>query len=68
MFNSCTIIAMSWVNGSQMYKSYRDDKCSKQPVEDLIRASGVDLTNGWGLTVSKLSSGLQNYSVCWFEH
>ena len=42
------IIAMASVNGDPKYQSYRDGKGLKKPVEDLLKASGVDLSNGGG--------------------
>ena len=39
------IIAMAHVNGDPKYKSYGDAKVLKKPVEDLLKASGVDLSN-----------------------
>jgi len=42
------IIAMARVKGDPKYKSYRDGKCMKQPVEDLLKASGVKLCNAGG--------------------
>jgi len=43
------IIAMARVNGDSKYASYRHSRSLKKPVEDLLEASGVDLTNGTGL-------------------
>ena len=43
------IIAMVRVNGDQKYKSYRDGKYLKTPVDDTLKASGVDLSHGRGL-------------------
>ena len=40
------IIAMASVNGDPKYQSYRDGKGLKKPVEDLLKDSGVDLSNG----------------------
>jgi len=40
------IIAMARVNGNPKYALYRHGKCMKKPVEDLLVASGVDLSNG----------------------
>jgi len=37
---------VSKINRDRKYALYRDDKCLKKPVEELSRASGVDLTNG----------------------
>jgi len=40
---------MARLNGDPKYKSHRDGKCLKQPIQDLLNASGVDLMNGGGL-------------------
>jgi hypothetical protein len=42
------IIAMVRVNGDPNYQSYRDGRGLKKPAEDLMKASGVHLTNGGG--------------------
>jgi len=42
------IIAMVRVNGDLKYALYRQDKCINKPFEDLLKASGVDLSNGGG--------------------
>jgi hypothetical protein len=36
------IIAMARVNNDPKYKSYRNGKCLKEPVQELLNASGVD--------------------------
>ena len=41
------IIAMAWVHGDKKYK-YTYGERLKQPVEFLLKASGVDLSNGGG--------------------
>ena len=38
-------IVMSRLNCDPKYELYRHGKCLKKPVEDLLNASGVDLTN-----------------------
>jgi hypothetical protein len=43
------IIAMARVNNDPKYALYRHGKGLMQPVEELIKASGVDLSNGGGL-------------------
>jgi len=43
------IIAMAKVNGDSKYESYRQGWCLKEPVEELLNASGVYLSNGGGL-------------------
>ena len=40
------IIAMARVNGDSKYKSYRDGKALKQPVQEFLSASGADLNRG----------------------
>jgi len=40
------IIAMARVNADPKYKSYKNGYSLKQPVQDLLTASGVNLTNG----------------------
>jgi hypothetical protein len=40
------ILAKARVNVDPKYKSYRDSKILQKPVEDLLEASGVDLSNG----------------------
>ena len=42
------IIAMARVNGGPKYPSYRDRRGIKKPVEDLLKASGVNLCNAGG--------------------
>ena len=42
------IIAMTRLNGNPKYPSYRDGRYLKKPLEDLLKASGVDLSNGGG--------------------
>ena len=43
------IIAMAHVNGEPKYASYRQGNCIKKPVENLLKASGVNLSNGRSL-------------------
>ena len=40
------IIAMDRLNGDPNYPSYKRAYGFKQPVEDLLKASGVGLSNG----------------------
>ena len=42
------IIAMARVNVDPKYKLYRDGKDLKKPLEVLLKASGVDLSNAGG--------------------
>ena len=56
-------IAMAQVIGDPKYALYRQIKCAKKPVENLLKASGVDLSNGGGveeLEVSEVPFGVQN--------
>jgi len=43
------IIAMTRVNNNPKYKSYSNGRCLKEPVEELLNSSGVDLSNGGGI-------------------
>ena len=52
------IIAVARVNGEPKYKSYRNDRGLKQPVQDLLNTSGDNLTNG---SVFKELELFQNY-------
>jgi len=45
-FAYALIIAMARVNGDPMYQSYRDGEGLKKSVEDHLKPSGVDLSNG----------------------
>jgi len=42
------IIAMAKVNGDSKFKSYINGKCLKEPVEELLKAFGVHLSNCGG--------------------
>ena len=39
-------IVMARVNGDPMYKLYWNDRCLKETVEELLKVSGVDFSNG----------------------
>jgi hypothetical protein len=45
-FAHALVIAEDRVNGDPQYTSYRDGYLLDQPVEGLLKASGVDLSNG----------------------
>jgi hypothetical protein len=49
VFAHALIIAIARVNNDTKYASYRQGNGLRQPVEDLLKASGVDLSNGGGL-------------------
>jgi len=62
------IIAMSRVNGDPMYISYRKGRCLNQPVQDLVSASGVDLTNGGGLNeLEQFQDYLSDYKIIVYD-
>jgi hypothetical protein len=42
-------LAMAPVNGDPKYVMYREGKCFQKPVEELLKASGIDLSDGGGL-------------------
>jgi hypothetical protein len=48
-FAHALIIAMARVNGDPKYATYRDGRCLENPVEELLKASGVDLSDGGSL-------------------
>jgi hypothetical protein len=60
------VIAIARLSNDQKYTSYKNGYGLRKPVEDLLKASGVDLSNvgaGRTLTVSATPFGLQNYCV-----
>ena len=62
------IVAMARANGDPMYKSYRDGKCMSNPVEDLLNASGVDLSNGGGLDeLGQFQEYLSDYKIVVYD-
>jgi hypothetical protein len=48
-FVHALIITMARVNGIPKYKAYSNAKCLEKPVEEFLKASGVDLSDGGGL-------------------
>jgi len=58
------IIAIAMVNCDQKYDSYRHGKVLRQPVEELLNASGVDLSNGGGLKeLQQFQEYLSDYKI-----
>ena len=58
------IIAMAKVNWYPKYKSYRVGYSLKQPVQDQISGSGIDLTNGGGFKIlEQFQDYLSNYKI-----
>jgi hypothetical protein len=68
MLGSSLVISMAQVNGDPKYKSYRDSNCLQKPVEELLKASGVDLCNGGGLEeLEQFQEYLSDYKIVVFE-
>jgi hypothetical protein len=62
------IIAMAGVNGDPMYKSYRNGNRLDKPVEELLKASGVHLTNGGGLEeLQQFQDYLSDYKIMVYD-
>ena len=61
------IISMARMNGDPKYPLYRHGKCMKNPVEDLLKASGVDLSNGEGFEeLEKFQEYLSDHKIVAF--
>jgi hypothetical protein len=62
------IIAMARVNNDPKYKLYKDGKSLKQHVEDHLKASVVDLSNGGGFEeFQQFQQYLSDYKVIVFD-
>jgi len=62
------IIAMARVNGDPKYKLYRKSRGLKQPVEDLLHASGVNLLNAGGFNeVEQFQNYLSDYKIIVYD-
>ena len=62
------IIAMAKVNGDSKFKSYRNGYGLKEPVEELLNASGVDLSNGGGFKeLQQFQEYLSDYKIIVFD-
>jgi hypothetical protein len=62
------IIAMARVNGDPKYKSYTDGYQLDKPVEELLKAYGVDLSNGGGLEeLQQFQEYLSDYKIIVFD-
>ena len=60
-------IAMARVNGDPKYKSYNNRYGLKKP-DELLEASGVDLTNGGGLEeLRQFQKYLSDYKIVVFD-
>jgi len=62
------VIAIANVNSDPKYKSYRNGYGLYKPVEDLLKASGVDLSNGGGLEeLQQFQDYLSDYKIVVFD-
>ena len=62
------IIAMARVNGDPKYKSYRNGYLLDLPVDELLKASGVDLSNGGGLEeLQQFQDYLSDYKIIVYD-
>jgi len=62
------IIAMARVNNYPKYEFYRHGKGLKQPVQELLKATGLDLSNGGGLEELQLfQQYLSDYKIIVFD-
>jgi len=62
------IIAMARVNGDPKYASYRDGYGLKQPVQDLLNASGIELTNNGGFNeFEQFQNYLSDYKIIVYD-
>jgi hypothetical protein len=56
------------VNSDPKYESHRHGRCLQKTVEDLLKASGVDLTNGGGLEeIRQFQEYLSDYRIVVFD-
>jgi hypothetical protein len=59
---------MARVIGDPKYKSYRNGYSMKQPVQDLLTASGFDLTNGGGFKeLEQFQNYLSGYKIIVYD-
>jgi len=62
------IIAIARVNCDPKYKSYRNGRGMKQPVEDLLKASGVNLRNAGGFDeLQQFRKYLSDYKIIVYD-
>jgi hypothetical protein len=58
------IIAMARLNGDPKYQSYRNSRGMKKPVEELLKASGVNLSKGGGFhELQQFQEYLSDYKI-----
>jgi len=59
---------MAWGNNDSKYVSYRHGWCLEKPVEELLNASGVDLSNGGGFKeLQQFQEYLSDYKIIVFD-
>jgi hypothetical protein len=62
------VISIAQVNNNPKYKSYRNGRGLTQPVQDHLKASGVDLSNGGGLEeLGQFQQYLSDYKIIVFD-
>jgi hypothetical protein len=61
------IIAMARVNGDPKYASYRDGYQLNKQVGDLLKASGVDLSNGGLEELQQFQEYLSDYKIIVYD-
>jgi hypothetical protein len=62
------IFAMAQVNGDPKYKSYINRRRLDKPVDDLLKASGVDLSNGGDLEeLKQFQEYLSDYKIIVYD-
>ena len=68
MFGSCTNYCDGPINCDPKYALYRHGKCIKKPVEDLLKASGVDLSNAGSFKeLEQFQDYLSDYEIVVFN-
>jgi hypothetical protein len=62
------VIAMAQVNGDPKYKAYRNGNRLEKPVKELLRASGVDLSDGGGVQeLRQFQEYLSGYKIIVYD-
>ena len=62
------IIPMARVNGDRKYKSYRNVRAMKKPVEDLLKTSGGNLCNAGGFKeLQQFQEYLSDYKIIVYD-
>jgi hypothetical protein len=62
------IIAVARVNGDPKCPTYRNGKCLEKPVEELLKASGLDLSEGGGLEkLEQFQEHLSDYKIIVYD-